>query len=94
MESKHGGSPQSGIVAPAGLGTEQPAVPGGKVLEPLIAAENRNARDRALQFERRRLALVALSAIVTQGAELTPAQDTRIALEYADELLKQTGGHV
>lgn len=98
MDSKHGGSPASGIVPPAGLDTAKPALPGGLVLEPEVAKENRNAKDRALQFERRRLALAVGPAYVEYCASRwmseTPPNPVDLALAYADELLAKTGGHV
>lgn len=86
--SKHGGSPLLGL-APAGMEQAQPA-PGSMILEPEVAKENRNAKERALQFERRRLALAILPSILGEGDSTAVAT----SLEIADDLLKQTGGHV
>lgn len=97
MDSKHGGSPASGIVVPIGTDRAQPVAPGSVILEPEIAKENRNAKDRALQFERRRLALAVLPSVLNEPvshAEAVALNPVSIALEIADDLLKQTGGHV
>lgn len=97
MDSKHGGSPASGIVVPIGTDRAQPVAPGSVILEPEIAKENRNAKDRALQFERRRLAIAVLGngGVFSLPEMSTQAEaDIKVALAYADELLKQTGGHV
>ncbi len=93
-ETKHGGSPALGLV-PAGLEQHSPAVEGGRIIAPEIARTNAQAKDRALQFERRRLALpilseqVAWDGVPSDGA---CAEQVAVALKLADELLKQTGG--
>lgn len=98
MDTKHGGSEASGLVQPAGLESATPATPGGVILEPEIAKDNRNAKDRALQFERRRLAMGKIEhmglCVEMESLDTQVAKDVSIALRYADELLKQTGGHV
>lgn len=105
-ETKHGGSPASGVVLPAGI-EQHTAEPGSRIIKPEIARTNEQAKERALQFERRRLAL----SLMGQPEE-APKRDfsedeerefelylarriamrTSIAIRYADELLKQTGG--
>jgi hypothetical protein len=96
-ESKHGGSPVSGLVAPAGLGTERLAPGALHVLEPAISEELRKREERKRQFERRRLGLELLSEQVAwQGVpdDGAIAEQVHVALKLADELIKQTGGEV
>ncbi len=93
-ETKHGGSPASGIVTPAGI-EQHSSIPGSVLVMPEIARTKAQAKERALQFERRRIALVVLgngSVFTMPEAATISAQDVAVALAYADELLKQTGG--
>lgn len=56
--SKHGGSPTSGLVSIVGADTAE-VIPGSAagLLQPEIAKRNAEAKERARQFERRRIAL-------------------------------------
>lgn len=97
--SKHGGSEASGLVMPAGIEQHQ-VMPSGIVI-PEIARKAAEAKDRALQFERRRLALAVLPEMA-KGVENMPMSrfDTdpvdivARALALADELMAKTGGVV
>lgn len=88
--SKHGGSEASGLVMPAGI--EQHQVLASGIVVPEIARKAAEAKDRALQFERRRLALAVLPEMASEGE--TEADTILNALALADELIKQTGGVV
>jgi hypothetical protein len=88
--SKHGGSESSGLVQPIGLAALRPVNDGGVIIEPPEAVQARKdageRRERALHFERRRLALGILS-----GAQEATVDS---ALSVADELIAKTGGVV
>lgn len=88
--SKHGGSEASGLVLPAGIEQHQ-VMPSGIVI-PEIARKAAEAKDRALQFERRRLALAIVPEL--SGRVASPVDVVTDALILADELMKQTGGVV
>lgn len=94
MDSKHGGSPASGIVKPAGL--EGLEVTAGGIVVPQTEEMRKasEARHRAQQFERRRLALPILEGMAATGGLVDPSSDVHVALTYADELMRQTGGVV
>lgn len=97
--SKHGGSPSSGLVLPAGLEQLKPEVPDGMVLVPQEVIDSRKQaaerQERALQLERRRIGLEVLKQMASFGSkEETVVEDTTLALRYADELIKQTGGGI
>ncbi len=92
-ETKHGGSPALGLV-PAGL-ENLPKLEGSTLLleAPSVGAGRKDATanaERARQFERRRIALVVLPSLLTEGDSTAVAS----ALEIADDLLRLTGGHV
>lgn len=90
MDSRHGGSPPSGLVVPAGLG-ELTRPDGSMLYEAPVTVERRNAADRAKQFERRRIALSMFEGLVVQEPNETVIE---VALKLADELIEKTGGHV
>lgn len=96
-ESKHGGSPSSGLVLPIGLDALKPAAPDGMVLVPQEVVDARKQADerkeRALQLERRR---IALELIPSQQPYATGPTTTRVdlALQAADELISKTGGGI
>lgn len=97
LKSGHGGSPPSGFVIPGGLENLQPANEGGKVLEPPEVVEMRKQAAerlaRAVNLERRRIGLEVLKQMAAFAVkEETIVDDTTLALKYADELIKQTGG--
>lgn len=64
--SKHGGSPESGLVLPIGLEALRPETPEGMVLVPQEVIDSRKQaeerKERGLQLERRRVALEVLRA--------------------------------
>lgn len=96
--SLHGGSPPSGLVAPAGLDSLKPAE-GSLLVAPDIVRRKEEAKARARQFERRRIALELLSGLMASGFNSSPTEadaivDVKSALLFADELLRQTGDHV
>lgn len=104
-ESKHGGSPASGLVLPAGI--EQHSLTPGGLVVPEIARKAEEARERARQFERRRLALEALEIADRTAHEPAMRNGTIGAADYdagaavvkeslrlADLLIAQTGGVV
>lgn len=98
--SKHGGSPESGLVQPVGLMALRPVNEGGAIIEPPEAVTARKdaaeRRERALHFERRRVAM-GLFPNLGDMPDIDPAfAEERIGsiLKYADELIKQTGGVV
>lgn len=114
-KSGHGGSPVAGFTGLAGLENLQPAQAGGQVLEPPevveIRAQAKKREERALQLERRRIALeliVPSSGQRPKPIDLTPSESeewaigvrahvvdrVEMALSYADELIKQTGGGI
>ncbi len=90
-ETKHGGSPASGIIMPAGI-EQHEAIPGSVIVMPEIARTNAQAKERALQFERRRLALDFIASTLASGC----ATDNVVteSLNLADELMTATGGVV
>ena len=94
--SKHGGSPESGLVQPVGLMALRPVNEGGAIIEPPEAVQARkdaaDRRERALHFERRRLALAVLTGQFVALDDV--GSETGKALAIADELIKQTGGVV
>jgi hypothetical protein len=83
--SKHGGSPPSGLIVPAGLEHLQPVAPGSALVEPEIVARRRVNLERERQFERRR---VALELLPTLAGITEHAVDDALAL--ADELMLKT----
>lgn len=92
--SKHGGSPASGLVQPAGIDAAE-VVPGSEagLLIPELVKRNAEAKERARQFERRRIALEMLArGGGHHGGDVD--LDVQWALKYADELMRQTGGFV
>lgn len=95
--SKHGGSPESGLIQPIGIEALR-APDGGLIVEPEVVVKQREEaakrRERALQLERRRLALEVLPALMTFGMAAEREDKVGAALGYADELIKQTGGDV
>ncbi|OPZ01406.1 MAG: hypothetical protein BWZ09_02722 [Alphaproteobacteria bacterium ADurb.BinA305] len=95
MESKHGGSPASGLVQPAGIDRMNEKTAGG-ILIPQTEEMRKSseAKMRALQFERRRLALSVLEGLSATGGLDDAAGDVKLALKYADELMMMTGGVV
>ena len=66
--SKHGGSPESGLVVPAGI-EQHTLAPGSFLVEPEVAKRAREARERALQFERRRIAVELVNGILVGALE-------------------------
>lgn len=105
--SKHGGSSPSGLVLPIGLEALRPEVPDGMVLVPqeVIDARKQAAerQARALQLERRRIALELIPSIYSVGplgsvgAEFISNPSPQVvtdALTLTDELIKQTGGGI
>jgi hypothetical protein len=100
--SKHGGSPESGLVLPIGTDTAKLAPGAQFVLEPAVAEEIRQRAARKMNFERRRIALELLPTVipmVEQGTAL--ASDGALAylrveaaLSLADALIEQTGGEL
>lgn len=107
MKTKHGGSEPSGLVVPAGLEHLKPEVPNGMVLVPqevVDAREEAKKRtERALQLERRRIALEIVPTLLPfkgckPGLPMTDAEANSAlvaeALEITDELMKQTGGGI
>lgn len=106
--SKHGGSPESGLAQPAGMDALVPIREGSTILAAPQVLENVAAKERARQFERRRLALEVLREVI-ERRDLVDASradevagslaavvsaDVEVSLLYADELMKQTGGFV
>lgn len=95
--SKHGGSPESGLVSPIGLEALMPATPEGMVLVPQevvdARAQAKKREERALQLERRR---IALQLIPSQPTFATSPGQTLVdlALAQADELISATGGGI
>lgn len=87
MDSKHGGSPASGLAVPAGLDNLQPIAPGSKLVESPLAERRRANLERERQFERRRIAIEVMPAVVHQNAT-RHVVDTALAL--ADELMLKT----
>lgn len=89
--SKHGGSPESGLVPPAGIDSAE-VVPGSAagLLIPDLVRRNAEAKERARQFERRRIALELMTSLINFDGD--NAVDK--ALSFADELLVKTGGFV
>lgn len=87
MKSKHGGSEESGLVLPAGMG-ELVQLDGSQMFEPPeVTAMKKQAaerQERALQLERRRIAL--------EFGKTVLGVDTALAL--ADELIAKTGGGI
>jgi len=99
--SRHGGSPESGLVQPVGLMALRPVNEGGAIIEApeTVTAREEAAkrRERALHFERRRLGLEILAGQVPwQGTPdaSTVTKMVQVALSLADELLAKTGGVV
>lgn len=97
--SKHGGSPESGIAEPIGMGDLVPIQGSAAgLLAPPIAKQNLDAKERARQFERRRIALECIPALITARAVVGsyPEQESvsTVGLQIADELMAQTGGFV
>ena len=97
-ESKHGGSPSSGIVLPIGLDALKPAAPDGMVLVPQEVVDARKQaeerKERALQLERRRVALEVVPAIIGRYATDSLEFAATSALFVADQLIAQTGGGI
>lgn len=96
-KSKHGGSEESGLVLPAGMG-ELVQLDGSQMFEPpeVTAAKKMAAerQERALQLERRRLALELLGGGQFAAYPLLAHRNVEMALGVADELIKQTGGGI
>jgi hypothetical protein len=84
------------LVQPIGLAALRPVNPDGVIIEPPEAVQARKdageRRERALHFERRRLALAVLTGQFVALDDV--AAETSKALAIADELIKQTGGVV
>ena len=95
MDSKHGGSPPSGLVQPIGIERMDEKTAGG-ILIPQTEEMRKSseAKQRALQFERRRLALAVLEGLSATGGLEDASGDVKLALKYADELMMMTGGVV
>lgn len=94
MESKHGGSPLSGVAEPAGLDSLR-QIDGSKFYEPEIVKQNRDAKERARQFERRRIALEILPSIYASvPLPNDGTTEVDLALRHADELMEKTGGFI
>ena len=95
--SKHGGSPDSGIVLPIGLEALKPATPDGFVLVPQEVVDARaqaaERKERALQLERRRIALALIPGIPVSVIE-PGVTFVDVALMQADELIAKTGGGI
>lgn len=96
-ETKHGGSPESGLVVPTGLEDLKPSTPDGMVLVPKVVIDARKQAEerseRARQLARRTMAEGFLRNMV--GAGDSPEivkNDVTVCLKYADELIAQTGG--
>lgn len=83
--SKHGGSPASGLVLPAGFENLPKMSPDSVLVEPEIVARRRVNLERERQFERRRL---AVEFIPTLAGITEHAVDDALAL--ADELMLKT----
>lgn len=107
--SKHGGSESSGLVQPIGLAALRPVNDGGVIIEPPEAVQARKdageRRERAMHFERRRLALEVLPWMCRDGVYATDDKKdatftqevgpiVKRALDFADELIAKTGGVV
>lgn len=101
--SKHGGSPVSGLIEPVGVDRAAPDDGGVVLVPPQVLEARREASERqgrALQFERRRLALEVLPRLAQDGVEnatsitRNPEEVVANALAFADALIKQTGGVV
>lgn len=98
--TKHGGSPESGLVAPGGLEDLKTATPDGMVLVPrvVVDAEKQAAerKERALQLERRRISLEIVKGLAGSGGASpeTIKADVELSLKYANELIDQTGGGI
>lgn len=97
--SKHGGSSPSGLVLPIGLEALRPEVSDGMVLVPqeVIDARKQAAerQERALQLERRRIALDLLSGGCDFSCDpLSITAKVTQSLAVSDELIKQTGGGI
>lgn len=94
MDSKHGGSPQSGIVPPAGI-EQHTEVSSGGIIVPEIHREAKKRQERARQLERRRIALEVLPALARGMPAVLDPVDSRLvvknALTLADELMAKTG---
>ena len=94
--SKHGGSPDSGIVLPIGLEALKPATPDGFVLVPQEVVDARaqaaERKERALQLERRRIALALIPCAVALA--IPSVNPVVLALAHADALIEQTGGGI
>lgn len=67
MDSKHGGSPASGLAVPASLDNLQPIAPGSKLVESPLAERRRANLERERQFERRRIAIEVMPALIAAG---------------------------
>ena len=85
MQSKHGGSPESGIASPAGIDGLQPIAPGSALFESPLAARRKQMAERERQFERRRIAIEVLPTLA--GVTEHAVDD---ALAMADELMAKT----
>ena len=96
MDTKHGGSEASGLVLPIGLEALKPETPAGMVLVPQEVVDARKQAEerkaRALQLERRRIAIEWLPALHQDG-DPVDASISR-ALLFTDELIAATGGGI
>lgn len=97
--SKHGGSPVSGIVQPAGL--DQLVSPTGAIIEPAMAREARleaeKRRATAMETTRRNGALALLPSLIAASNAMPEDLTTSIsaiALAIVDDLIAKTGGAV
>lgn len=97
--SKHGGSPVSGIVQPAGL--DQLVSPTGAILEPAMARNARleaeKRRATAMETTRRNGALALLPSLIAASNAMPEDLTTSIsaiALAIVDDLIAKTGGAV
>lgn len=97
--SKHGGSPVSGIVQPAGL--DQLVSPTGSIIEPAMAREARleaeKRRATAMETTRRNGALALLPSLIAASNAMPEDLTTSIsaiALAIVDDLIAKTGGAV
>lgn len=94
--SKHGGSPESGLIQPIGIEALR-APDGGLIVEPEVVVKQREEaakrRERALQLERRRIALALMPTII-EMSDPEVGGEVADALDYADALIQLTGGDV
>jgi hypothetical protein len=95
MDSKHGGSDASGLVPPVGIDGLEKVSPDSPLFKPAGARTREQAQQRARDFERRRIALELMAAcLLSVSPEVDPAKTVGDFLVFADELIRQTGGHV